>query len=336
MKITTCRLGFVLLLVLTLRLPYSASASPATTQCPSQGFDRFLIAFSTDLDLQSVLHARVVRRLTLTKTADGVVPYQPLVDSRVLHFPLMKPAEPTLDSVVLSPDGQSATYTDKRAGLGNIKVYTFQKTQTCWSLTGIEDWSVPDSHLKLLGTPGMFLAEQRCAARADIYGQLGGPERYPLTAEFYQASEEYWVCAAASGNPEASLAAASLSMSEMAPELGLAQTEKLYRAAAKTTPDAWALLASISCDGADPSYFGPCKAPQRALAILEQAAASSNPQVLDVVGDVLSGHGDKELQDQPRALACYRAAVEAGSKKAQVDVDRLQAAGVEEGGRTCL
>lgn len=294
--------------------------------CPSQRFEQFLPAFSADIGLQSAFLKHHVRALHLVPTAAGVVPYQPLVDSRALKFPLMTAiAHPPVDSINLAADGLSATYTDKRAGLGNIKVYTFAR-ERCWVLTGIEDWSVRDAQLKLPGTAGMSMAEQRCAARADVYGQLGGPERYPLTTEFFQAAEEYWVCAAGSGDPDASYSAASLSMSEMAPNLGYAATEKLYLAALKGHPDRVGMLAWYYCDGGDPAGADTCVAPAQARAVLEQGAATGNAQALGSLAEGLES-GRLGPPDVPRALACYRAAVQAGNNEAKPPMDRLLAKG---------
>ncbi|MGY4491395.1 tetratricopeptide repeat protein [Pseudomonas sp. TE3610] len=330
MNKTKCRSCFALVPLLVTTFSLAAHANPAQTQCPSQNFNQFLTAFSTNTTLQSNYHQHYIRKLTLLKSPSGpLLPYQPMVDSRALHYPLMPAAEPSVTSVVISPDGNSATYTDKRGGLGNIKIYTFQHSNTCWLLSGIEDWSVRDAQLTLPDRPGMSPVEQRCAARADLYGQLGGPERYPLTAEFFQASMDYLVCAAASGDPESSYGAAGLGLSGMAAYPGYAETERLFKAAAKTIPDATLVLATFYCNGGDTPREGACVAPQKAQGVLEAAAMSGSARGLHDLAEAL-GAGDLIAMNPPRALACYRAALQAGEAEAQASIDRLLSRGVKD------
>jgi len=321
-----CVLCFVWLMLL---LPSLGYADQPVSQCPSNDFNQFLTAFSTNKTLQSNYHQHYIRKLTLLKSPSGpLLPYQPMVDSRALHYPLMPAAEPSVTSVVISPDGNSATYTDKRGGLGTIKVYTFKHSNTCWLLTGIEDWSVRDAQLTLPDRSGMSPVEQRCAARAELYGQLGSPERYPLTTEFFQASMDYLVCAAASGDPESSYRAAGLGLSGMAAYPGYAETERLLKAAIKSIPEAPLALATFYCNGGDTPREGACVAPQKAQGVLEAAAMSGSARGLHDLAEAL-GAGDLIAKNPPRALACYRAAMKAGDTAAQASIDRLLSSGVK-------
>lgn len=330
MKITTCLKRLCLALPWASALPLAAHATPAQTQCPSQDFNRFLSAFSSDVSLQSAFQQHFVRKLTLRKSAANEwAPYQPMVDSRALHFPLMKPADVSLAAVDVTPDGKLATYTDKRAGLGNIKVYTFKHTNSCWLLSGIEDWSVRDDQLSLSGSPGLSVVEQRCMARAGVYGGLGGPERYPLTAEFYQASMDYLVCAAASGDPQISLSAAGLGLSGMAAFPGYGKTEQLFLAGVKGIPDAAVGLAEFYCDGGDASYTGACLAPGKAQAALLKSANTGSAGSLLALGEAYQT-GKIFPKDLPRALACSRAALTAGDADAQRAIDWLLGQGVKQ------
>ncbi|WP_455921734.1 tetratricopeptide repeat protein [Pseudomonas putida] len=319
-----------LALLMTITLPLAAKATPVQTQCPSQNFNQFLTAFSTNTTLQSNYHQHYIRKLTLLKSPSGpLLPYQPMVDSRALHYPLMPAAEPSVTSVVISPDGNSATYTDKRGGLGTIKVYTFKHSNTCWLLSGIEDWSVRDAQLTLPDRPGMSPVEQRCAARAELYGQLGSPERYPLTTEFFQASMDYLVCAAASGDPESSYRAAGLGLSGMAAYPGYAETERLLKAAIKSIPEAPLALATFYCNGGDTPREGACVAPQQAQGVLEAAAMSGSARGLHDLAEAL-GAGDLIAKNPPRSLACYQAAMKAGDTAAQASIDWLLSHGVKD------
>lgn len=72
----------------------------------------------------------------------------------------------------------------------------------------------------------MNTAENFCYQRAQAFAGLGGLEQYRLTGELFVAALENYVCAAASGDPQASLSAAGLSLSGMAPQL---ETEKSRR-----------------------------------------------------------------------------------------------------------
>ena len=131
-------------------------------------------------------------------------------------------------------DDSHMNVVDKRAGNSNIKIFNFAK-KACWALVGIEDWSISEKELVASSKPGMSRAENLCYQRAEGLGGLGALEQYRLTKELIEASLENYVCAAESGDPQASLSAASLSLSQMAPQLETSKLEALFKAASTTT-----------------------------------------------------------------------------------------------------
>lgn len=195
----------------------------------------------------------------------------------------MTPINLTSQAVEIAQGDHAATVVDKRGGLSAIKVYSFQQ-EACWQMNGIEDWSVDEQQLRAVQRPGLTQAQAICAAKASIFLSFGSPEQYPLTGEFYDAAEQNYVCAAASGDPQFSATSVSLSMSGMSPNLGYALNEKLLIAAAATRPNDAQMLAIFCCDGGDPDWpQGQCKDRQKSDAVLATIhKATGHPPVDDV------------------------------------------------------
>ncbi|MBB2888927.1 hypothetical protein FHR69_004912 [Pseudomonas umsongensis] len=166
-----------------------------------------------------------------------------------MPFPLMAPVgtDKTEGVEVEAIDDSHFNVVDKRAGNSNIKIFNFSR-QACWVLEGVEDWSVSEKDLVVASSPTMSTAENFCYQRAEAFGGLGVGE-YRLTREFFEASLENYVCAAASGDPQASFNAASLSLSGMASQLETEKVEILFKAAATTLADGAAALSTFYCYG---------------------------------------------------------------------------------------
>ncbi len=160
-------------------------------ECPSEDFSQFLPAFSANAETQQRWTAMTVKSLVLKPEGEGGA---------------------------LEPQTTEINIVDKRAGNSNIKTFNFSR-QACWVLEGVENWSINDKDLVEATTPTLSTAENFCYQRARTYGRLGGLDKYPLTGELFEAALENYLCAAASGDPQASLSAASLSLSGMASQL---------------------------------------------------------------------------------------------------------------------
>ena len=153
-----------------------------------------------------------------------------------LAFPLMAAAGrgKTEGVEIERVDDNHVNVVDKRAGNSNIKIFNFSQ-KPCWALVGVEDWSISEKELVASSKPGMSRAENFCYQRAEGLGGLGAMEQYRLTKELFEAALENYVCAAESGDPQASLSAARLSLSQMAPQLETSKLEALFKAARDTT-----------------------------------------------------------------------------------------------------
>lgn len=209
----------------------------------------------------------------------------------------MTPIDPPSQAVEITQGDHAATVVDKRSGLSAIKVYSFQQG-ACWQLNGIEDWSVDEQQLQAVQRPGLTQAQAICAAKASIFLSLGSPEQYSLTGEFYDAAEQNYVCAAASGDPQFSAMSVSLSMSGMSPNLGYALNEKLLIAAATTRPNDAQMLALFYCDGGDSDWpQGQCKDRQKSDAVLAKIhKATGHPLVDDVKLRVAPGDSIQQVK----------------------------------------
>jgi TPR repeat protein len=210
---------------------------------------------------------------------------------------------------------------DKRAGNSNIKILNFSR-QACWVLEGVEDWSISEKDLVVASKPSMSKAENFCFQRAEVYGGLGGLEQYRLTGEFFEASLENYLCAAASGDPQASLNAASLSLSGMAPQLETEKVEALFKAAATTLADGAASLSTFYCYGNNPAAEGPCQHPEQSEKELIRAASMGSASAMNYLGYSFE-EGRLITKDMSRALACYRLAADQGNDTAIRNVKRL-------------
>lgn len=294
-------------------------------ECPSEDFAQFLPAFSANAEIQQRLTAMTVKSLVL-KPAGETGNFEPQttgVNSSTLAFPLMAPiATDKTKGVEVEAVGDSHfNVVDKRAGNSNIKILNFSR-QACWVLEGVEDWSISEKDLVVASKPSMSEAENFCFQRAEVYGGLGGLEQYRLTGEFFEASLENYLCAAASGDPQASLNAASLSLSGMAPQLETEKVEALFKAAATTLADGAASLSTFYCYGNNPAAEGPCQHPEQSEKELIRAASMGSASAMNYLGYSFE-EGRLVTKDMSRALACYRLAADQGNDTAIRNVKRL-------------
>ncbi|GFM77018.1 MULTISPECIES: tetratricopeptide repeat protein [Pseudomonas] len=304
---------------------FHGSAS-ASDECPSEEFTTFLTAFSTAPQVQQRFTASTVTALVLKPAAQAeqFEPQTIKVRNTELAFPLMAPmaSDKTEGVVIENVDDSHVNVIDKRAGNSNIKIFNFTR-QTCWVLGGMEDWSISEKDLLAEKRPGMSRTENYCYQRADAYSGLAGAEQYPLTTELFEATLENYLCAAASGDPEASLDAASLSLSGMAPQLETAQVEALLKAAATTLADGAASLSTFYCYGNDIAANGVCQHPDLAEKELVRAASMGSVDAINYLGYVFED-GKWGTKDVPRAMACYRLAADKGNQTAATNVQRLK------------
>ncbi|KAE9638365.1 sel1 repeat family protein [Pseudomonas sp. PB103] len=294
-------------------------------ECPSEDFSQFLPAFSANAETQQRLTAMTVKSLVLKPVGEHGVfePQTTGVNSSNLAFPLMAPVdiEKTEGVEVETIDDSHFNVVDKRAGNSNIKIFNFSR-QACWVLEGIEDWSIREKDLVEGSNPRMGKTENFCFQRAEAFRGLGGLEEYRLTGELFEASLENYLCAAASGDPQSSLSAASLSLSGMAPQLETEKVEQLFKAAAATLPEGAMSLSLFYCDGNNISSDGPCQHPEQAEEALTQAARMGSAFATNALGRAFET-GRFVTKDMSRAVACYQLATKEGSKGAIAHLDRL-------------
>jgi hypothetical protein len=294
-------------------------------ECPSEDFSQFLPAFSANAETQQRLTAMTVKSLVLKPVGDhGVFEPQTMgLTSTNLAFPLMAPvgADKTEGVEVEAIDDNHFNVVDKRAGNSNIKIFNFSR-QACWVLEGVEDWSISEKDLVETSKPRMSEAENFCFQRAEAFRGLGGLEQYRLTGELFEASLENYLCAAASGDPQASLNAASLSLSGMAPQLQTEKVEQLFKAAATTLPEGAMSLSLFYCDGNNISSNGPCQHPAQAEEALTQAARMGSAFAINALGRAFET-GELVTKDMSRAVACYQVAAKKGSKGSIAHLERL-------------
>jgi uncharacterized protein YecT (DUF1311 family) len=294
--------------------------------CPSQEFAQFLPAFSVNAESQKRLTAQAVKLLVLKGTSDigRIVPYVTAEVGRDMAFPLMvaMPDGKVEGIEVEKVDDRHVNVVDKRAGNSNIKIFNFSR-KACWTLVGVEDWSIPERELSVASTRSMSRAENFCSQRALGFVGLGGLEQYRLTGELFEAALENYLCAAASGDPESSLAAAGLSLSGMAPQLEYGKVEALFKAAAVNSPSGAESLAGFYCFGNETAGEGPCQRPIEVEKELIRAASMGSTNAFVSLGSYWES-GDLGKKDIPRALACYQLAANKGYESGLNAVKRLQ------------
>ncbi|WP_178085251.1 MULTISPECIES: tetratricopeptide repeat protein [unclassified Pseudomonas] len=295
-------------------------------ECPSEDFSQFLPAFSTNAETQQRLTAMTIKSLVLKPEGEGgtLQPQTTEISSSTLAFPLMAPlATDKTDGVeVETIDDSHVNVVDKRAGNSNIKIFNFSR-QACWVLEGVENWSINDKDLVEATTPTLSTAENFCYQRARSYGRLGGLDKYSLTGELFEAALENYLCAAASGDPQASLSAASLSLSGMASQLETEKVEALFKAAATTLASGASALSTFYCYGNDTDPEGPCQHPEEAERELIRAASMGSSDAQNKLGDTFET-GRLVTKDASRALDCYRLAASKGNAIALSNLTRLK------------
>lgn len=314
----------------------SAVGRGADVSCPSQNFAQFLPAFSANAESQKRLTALAVKILVLKRTSDPGR-FEPQITAETgssLTFPLMTAMEGKTEGIEIETvDDTHMNVVDKRAGNSNIKIFNFAK-KSCWSLVGIEDWSISERELVAPDRPGMSRAENLCYQRAEGLGGLGFLERYRLTGELIEASLENYVCAAESGDPQASLSAASLSLSQMAPQLETSKVEALFKAASTTASGALG-YATYFCNGNSTDYNGPCLHPEQAEREAIRAVSMGSTEAMNYLGSSFES-GELGTKDMSRALACYQMSADKGSPGGSAGVKRLVSQGSDIKASHCL
>lgn len=302
----------------------SAVGRESDVSCPSQNFAQFLPAFSANAESQRRLTALAVKILMLKRTEDPGR-FEPSITAETgsgLAFPLMGAMEGKTAGVQIEAvDDNHMNVVDKRAGNSNIKIFNFAR-KSCWALVGVEDWSISEKELVASSKPGMSRAESFCYQRAEGLGGLGALEQYRLTKELHEAALENYVCAAESGDPQASLSAAGLSLSQMAPQLETSKLEALFKAAATTLPGGALGLSFFYCNGNFTDYDGPCKNPEQAEREIIRAVSMGSTDAMNTLGSYFES-GDLGTKDMSRALACYQLSADKGNQQGINNVGRL-------------
>ena len=315
----------------------SAVGQGTDVSCPSQNFAQFLSAFSANAETQRRLTALAVKVLVLKRTEDPGR-FEPSITAETgsgLMFPLMAAVGKgkTEGVAIETVDDTHMNVVDKRAGNSNIKIFNFSK-KSCWALVGIEDWSISEKELVASSKPGMSRAENFCYQRAEGLGGLGALEQYRLTKELHEASLENYVCAAESGDPDASLSAASLSLSQMAPQLETSKLEALFKAASTTASGALG-YATYFCNGNSTDYNGPCLHPEEAEREVIRAVSMGSTDAMNYLGSSFES-GQLGTKDLSRALACYQLSAEKGRPQGSDGVKRLVSQGSDIKASHCL
>ena len=315
----------------------SAVGQGTDVSCPSQNFAQFLSAFSANTETQRRLTALAVKVLVLKRTEDPGR-FEPSITAETgsgLMFPLMAAVGKgkTEGVEIETVDDTHMNVVDKRAGNSNIKIFNFSK-KSCWALVGIEDWSISEKELVASSKPGMSRAENFCYQRAEGLGGLGALEQYRLTKELHEASLENYVCAAESGDPDASLSAASLSLSQMAPQLETSKLEALFKAASTTASGALG-YATYFCNGNSTDYNGPCLHPEEAEREVIRAVSMGSTDAMNYLGSSFES-GQLGTKDLSRALACYQLSAEKGRPQGSDGVKRLVSQGSDIKASHCL
>ncbi|MHA3734294.1 lysozyme inhibitor LprI family protein [Pseudomonas sp. Eth.TT006] len=310
----------------------NTSNAPASGACPSEEFAPFLAAFSANSESQRRFTAMTVKSLVLRPVAGkDQITFEPStsgVSAATFSYPLMAAIAPgkTPGVEIEEVDDSHVNVVDKRAGNSNIKIFNFSR-QACWVLEGVEDWSVSEKDLVATLNPAMSRAENFCYQRAEALGGLGLLEQYRLTAELIEASLENYVCAAESGDPLASLSAASLSLSQMASQLETSKVEALFKAASVIPKGALA-YATFFCIGNSTDYNGPCLHPKQAEEQIFRAINMGSTDAMNYLA-VTFENGELGTKDMSRALACYQMAADKGIQSGIDSVKRLKSQGPE-------
>ncbi len=302
----------------------------ADVSCPSQNFAQFLPAFSANAESQRRLTALAVKMLVLKRT-DDPGRFEPSITGETgssLAFPLMAAVGKgkTEGVEIERVDDGHVNVVDKRAGNSNIKIFNFSR-KACWALVGVEDWSISEKELVASSKPGMSRAENFCYQRAEGLGGLGSMEQYRLTKELLEASLENYVCAAESGDPQASLSAARLSLSQMAPQLETSKLEALFKAAS-TLPSGALGYATYFCNGNSTDYNGPCLHPELAEKEVIRAIAMGSTDAMNYLA-ISFESGELGTKDISRALACFQLSADKGNQEGINNVRRLGSQGTE-------
>lgn len=299
--------------------------------CPTQDFAQFLPAFSANAESQKRLTAQAVKLLVLKGTSDigRIVTHVTAVVGREMAFPLMAavPDGKVEGIEVEKVDDRHVDVVDKRAGNSNIKIFNFSR-KACWTLEGVEDWSIPEKELSVASTRSLSREENFCSQRAQGFISLGGLEQYRLTVELFEAALENYLCAAASGDPISSESAARLSLSGMAPHLEYSKVEALFKAAAVNSPGGAEGLASFYCFGNETAGSGPCQRPIDVEKELIRAGSMGSAHAIVALGDYWKS-GDLGEKDIPRALACYQLAADKGYESGLDAAKRLRSEVIE-------
>jgi len=294
--------------------------------CPTQDFAQFLPYFSANAESQKRLTAQAVKLLVLKGTSDigRIVTHVTAEVGRDMAFPLMAvvPDGKVEGIEIERVDDRHVDVVDKRAGNSNIKVFNFSR-KACWTLEGVEDWSIPEKELSVANTRSLSREENFCSQRAQGFVGLGGLEQYRLTGELFEAALENYLCAAASGDPISSESAAGLSLSGMAPQLEYSKVEALFRAAAVNSPGGVESLAGFYCFGNETAGRGPCQRPADVEKELIRAGSMGSAHAFVSLGDYWKS-GDLGEKDIPRALACYQLAADKGYESGLSAAKRLQ------------
>lgn len=310
----------------------SASTAPTSDACPSEEFAPFLTAFSANSESQRRLTALTVKSLVLKPVAgkdrSTFEPSTSGVSGATFTYPLMAAITPgkTPGVEIEEVDDSHVNVVDKRAGNSNVKIFNFSR-QACWVLEGIEDWSISEKDLVATETSGRSRAENFCYQRAEALGGLGFLEQYPLTVELIEASLENYLCAAESGDAQASLSAASLSLSQMASQLETPRVEALFKAASKIPSGALG-YATFFCLGNSTDYSGPCLHPAEAEKQVIRAVSMGSTEAMIYLASSFES-GDLGTKDMSRALACYQMAADKGIQSSIDSVKRLGSQGAE-------
>ncbi|KAA0973433.1 lysozyme inhibitor LprI family protein [Pseudomonas sp. ANT_J28] len=315
----------------------SAVGRGSDVSCPSQDFAQFLPVFSANAESQRRLTALAVKMLVLKRTEDPGR-FEPSITGETgssLAFPLMAAVGKgkTEGVEIEQVDDSHVNVVDKRAGNSNIKIFNFSR-KACWALVGVEDWSISEKELVASSKPGMSRAESFCYQRAEGLGGLGAMEQYRLTKELFEASLENYVCAAESGDPQASLSAASLSLSQMAPQLETSKLEALFKAASTTASGALG-YATYFCNGNSTDYNGPCLHPEEAEREVIRAVSMGSTDAMSYLGSSFES-GQLGTKDLSRALACYQLSADKGHPQGSDGVKRLVSQGSDIKASHCL
>lgn len=306
----------------------SAIGHGADVSCPSHNFAQFLPAFSANAQSQRRLTALAVKMLVLKRTEDPGR-FEPSITGETgssLAFPLMAAVGKgkTEGVEIEQVDDSHVNVVDKRAGNSNIKIFNFSR-KACWALVGVEDWSISEKELVASSKPGMSRAETFCYQRAEGLGGLGAMQQYRLTKELFEASLENYVCAAESGDPQASLSAARLSLSQMAPQLETSKLEALFKAAS-TLPSGALGYDTYFCNGNSTDYNGACLHPELAEKEVIRAIAMGSTDAMNYLA-ISFESGELGSKDISRALACYQLSADKGNQEGINNVRRLASQG---------